>query len=169
VIALLALAAAAEPGACTEALSPPPDALSVAWVSPLGRHVASRGYLDVVPTADLRRWVADTRPGLGALLQHLGLRKRDRDPHRRYKVAIFDVARADLCRPVDDVEEGAVVAGVTVCPANRSDVNASDSCGSWRDAATGAPSFPLYRVRWLDAARDGFCVLPADRFLAAAP
>jgi hypothetical protein len=162
---VIAWVAAALAGDCTDDLAAPPPSLSVAWISPVGRRVSSRGYLSVVPAGELRRWVAEERPGLGRVLQHLGERKRARDPRRRYKITIFDVSAADLCRPLDEVAEGTSVAGVAACPAPRSRVAASDGCGSWADAVSGDPTFPVYRVRWLDAARDGFCVLPAERFL----
>ncbi len=164
----VALAAAhAEP--CTASLSEPPPNLSVAWVSPLGRRVSSRGYLSVVSATELRKWVAAEQPGLGRLLQHLGLRHKDKDPRRRYKITVFDAKASELCRPLDDAIEGEVVAGIAACPANRADVDASDGCGSWVDHATGQPSLAVYRVRWLEAARDGFCVLPAERFLRPGP
>ena len=68
--ALLGLLASAWAATCTTPLTEPPAGMSVAWVSPLGARAAARGYLTVVPTAELTRWVAAERPSLGRLLQH---------------------------------------------------------------------------------------------------
>jgi hypothetical protein len=167
VIAWIAAAAlAGEPQTCTAELQREPDALSVAWVSPLGAHVGSGGWLTVVPTADLHRWVAEERPGVGRFLQRLGLRKSDATPRRGWKVTIFDVSAAELCRPLSAYETPGTVEGVASCDGHDRVEGAYDGCGSLTDRADGSASLPVFRVLWADAARDGFCVLPVERYLA---
>lgn len=164
-IALLAAAAFADP-VCGGDLPAPPDHLSVAWVSPLGARVGANGWLTVVPTAALRDYVQDQRPGVGRLLQHLGARKRSSDPHRRYKITIFDVEADALCRPIPDAAEETLAGGVPTCPAGRAELgHGYAGCGVLTDRGTGAPSLPVFRITWSDAAFAGFCVLPVERFL----
>ena len=38
-------------------------------------------------------------------------------------------------------------------------------CGYSRDTGSGSRGLDVLRVRWEDAAREGFCVMPLDRFL----
>jgi hypothetical protein len=154
VIALVIGIALAEAPACDPAFDAPPESLSVAWVSPLHRHA---GWMDVVPTAELRAWIAEEKPGVGRLLQRLGDRKKATAPHRRFKVTVFEVRRVDLCRPVDG---DPVIADVAICE------NGPASCGYTVDRASGDRGFDTFRIRWRDAAVQGFCVLPADRFVA---
>lgn len=164
----LAAALAGDPGVC-EDLAPPAERLSVAWVSPVARGAARSTSLLVVPTTTLRAWAQAERPSVGRMLQHLGLRKRDRTPKRGYKVTIFDVRAVDLCRPLDEQGEGDGAAGLPACPERFGEPRpGSSGCGYARDGGTGARSFDVYRVRWEDAAAAGFCVLPAEAFLAEA-
>ena len=165
--ALLGLLASAWAATCTTPLTEPPAGMSVAWVSPLGARAAARGYLTVVPTAELTRWVAAERPSLGRLLQHLGEQKRADNPRRLYKVIVFEVATDDVCRPLDGYSDPRTVAGVVTCSPARSRVNGRyEGCGLLTDRADPTQHTTVYRVRWGDAAREGFCVLPAERFLA---
>jgi hypothetical protein len=145
----------------------PPESLSVAWVSPLRAKVGAQGWIRVVRTQDLRAWAeAETGSGLGRMLQSLGLRRTDRDPRRRYKVTIFDVASTGLCRPLAGYDDPVAIDGMVTCPARLSKVTRSYAgCGFTLDRATGEAGLELYSARWNDVARNGFCVLPADRFL----
>ena len=82
---------------------------------------------------------------------------------------MFDVARTSLCRPLAEVGEAEVVAGVQACDERRSRARGRyDGCG-WLTDVTGEPSLPAYRARWRDLAGNGFCVLPMERFVRAEP
>lgn len=166
---LLTWAALAAEPECAAGLEAPPSELSVAWVSRLGKTVGRRGWLDVVRTADLRRLVQANGGGVARTLQVLGMRRSAREPARRFKITVFDVRRDDLCRPVADVEEGAAVAGVGACADRHGRAGRSrDGCGLTVDRSGSGPGIEVFRVRWDDAARNGFCVLPVERFLQAA-
>ena len=162
---MIAFAAAALAQTCDgPPLTAPGEALSVAWVSPLRSHAGANEWLVVVPTAELRAY-ATGGATVGRTLQRLGLRKRPTDPHRRYKVVVFDAARTSLCRPLAAGPPGAVVAEVVTCDERRSRERAGyDGCG-WLEDVTGEASFAAYRARWSDLAGNGFCVLPMDRFV----
>jgi hypothetical protein len=86
---------------------------------------------------ELRRAVAEDPTSVARMLQRLGLRKSDREPHRRYKVVVFDAHTDDLT-----------------------------GCGFTTDLRTEGQGLPLYGSTWSALAADGFCVLPADRFVA---
>jgi hypothetical protein len=158
-IVALALASLAAP--CDVAsLAQAPETLSVAWVSPLGRR--ARGWIRVTRTSDVVALGTD----LGRTLQGIGLRKRPASPSRRYKVTVFDVAAGDLCRAIQGVEPGAEVAGVAACVERLSKPNTEvDGCGHVIDRATSEPGIEVFHARWRDLAREGFCVLPAERFV----
>lgn len=164
---LAALARADEPAACEAPdLPSPAEALSVAWVSPLRRRAGADRWLVVVPTADLRDFAEGE--GVGRTLQRLGLRRRPTDPRRRWKVVVFDVPAAALCRPLRDRTPGEVVADVATCDERRSAPRGRyDGCGWLEDAADGSPSAVAYRARWRDLAPEGFCVLPMERFVGS--
>ncbi len=157
-IALIGLALATP---CeVEGLTRPEETLSVAWVSPLGKR--ARGWIRVARTSD----IASLGDELGRTLQALGLRRSERDPGRRYKVVIFDVVSDDLCRPVEGVQEGQVIAGVRACTERLAKPSSSDdACGHAIDRETDRPSVEVFHARWRDLAREGFCVLPAERFV----
>lgn len=163
---LLGVALASDP--VCEGLTAPGDALSVAWVSPLGQRVGPRGVIDVVRTRDLREALQGRAGGrLGRMLQLLGLRRSATTPSRRWKVTVFDVRGADLCRPIADLEAPVTLEGATSCARDRTR-GQTDGCGFTVDRADGSRGLETFRVRWEDAARDGFCVLPAQRFVAEA-
>jgi len=164
----LALALAGEPVTCEEQSWPEPDeVLSVAWVSPVGQTVGRRGTVEVVPTADLKAFVAaESKDSVGRMLQRLGMRKKARDPVKRFKVVVFDVRRVDLCRPVQGYENPAALDGVASCTPKASKPDSDSSgCGYTVDRATGEPGLLEYQAEWADLARNGFCVLPAERFV----
>lgn len=165
---LLAAAHAEVPSRCSADLAEPPEALSVAWISPLRRKARARTWLWVVPTSELRARVAEEGGGIARTLQLVGQRKRSKEPSRRYKVTIFDVRADALCRPLDGVEPAQVVAGVPACSERLGRASGTyDGCGVTPDLATGADGLPAYRARWRDLAVHGFCVLPLDRLIGA--
>jgi len=162
---LMALAAAEDAPRCDDAHEAPPDALSVAWVSRLGARARAGSWLAVVPTADLR--AATTGGSVARLLQVTGHRRSSREPRRRYKVVVFDVSSDQLCRPVSGVPTGQPAAGVIACDERRSQPSRSATgCGHTVDRSTGGTGVPAYASRWSDLAGNGFCVLPAERFVA---
>jgi hypothetical protein len=89
--------------------------------------------------------------------------------HHRWKVTVFDVRTALLCRPVEYATEVQTVDGVAACPSTRqTGVRHDTGCGTTLDTASGDPGLDLFRIRWRDAAVQGFCVMPLDRFLSGA-
>lgn len=154
---------------CDESLAQPPGQLSVAWVSPVRRGATNATWLEVVPTSELSSWIAAERPSVGRLLQRVGLRKRAKEPHRLYKVTIFEVDSASMCRPVEFAGAGEQIAGLPACDGGVGRATTHYSgCGYTTDHKTGARGLDVYRVQWRDAAARGFCVLPAQRFVEEA-
>jgi hypothetical protein len=144
-------------------LSEPKQTLSVAWVSRSARQVGASKWLRVVANRDLAGLVRDEKAGVGRMLQALDLRRRESDPKRRFKVVVFEVDRGILCRPLVEQAEGTTVSGVSACPAPLS--KQGPDCGYTTDRATDKQGLDSYRVRWRDAARSGFCVIPAARYV----
>lgn len=150
-IALLFSLALADSG-CLKPLTG--DTVAVAWVSPVGRKVGGKSFVDVVPATTIRQQGFQT---VGELAHGLGLRKHKSPPKRPYKVTVFEVDPRTLCRPVEGVEPGERVGGVAACESART-TGKTDGSGCIAD-------LPVFRVRWSDAASRGFCVLPAQRFV----
>ncbi len=170
-VLLLAARLAAAEGAC-EPLAVPPEAVQVAWISPVRQRARAGTWLAVVRVADLRTWIRTRAPDQERLLQGLGIwGRRGGGPfrHRRWKVTVFDVRTALLCRPVEYATEVDTVDGVPACPSTgQTGVRYDTGCGTTVDTATGAPGLDLFRIRWRDAAASGFCVMPLERFLSGA-
>lgn len=162
----LSLAWGQEELSCDRSLEAPPEALSVAWVSPLRRKVGKNGWLTLVPTTELKAFADEHAKGsVARLLQHVGQRKRSSEPSRSYKVVVFDVRAEQLCRPLEDREGGEEAFGMVSCPERVSRFRErTDACGTLEDRA-GGEGPPVFRARWRDVVRNGFCVLPADRFV----
>ena len=155
--ALVGAVAAGQP--CVQ--EPDRDTVAVAWVSPVRKRVRANTFVDVVPVVELREWLSEpSHARVGALLASLGLRRKASEPARPWKVTIFEVEPTLLCRPIESVEEGAWEAGVPLCPSARTALT-TDGAGCVADAGLQA-----FKIRWRDAVRRGFCVLPADRFVA---
>ena len=163
----LALAFAEEPSCAEVALPDAPEAMSVAWVSPVAKRVGRNGTVQVVSTAALRSWVAREGEGsIARMLQQLGLRSRAAEPKKRWKVVVFDVVSQDLCRPVVGHEEPVNLAGVVSCSERASQPDRTQGgCGYTTDRATGEMGMEVFQGRWAELARNGFCVLPAERFV----
>lgn len=166
---LTAVALAADPVCGQNEFAEAPKSQSVAWVSPSGRTVGRRGEVTLVPTADLRAWIkAQGNTSVTRLLQALGLRGNNRPPKRPWKVVIFDAERTDLCRPIGSYEDPIAISGLITCKASvGKPTRGQTGCGTTLDRATGNPSFEQFRGSWEDLARNGFCVLPAERFIAS--
>jgi hypothetical protein len=142
--------------------------LSVAWISPQGARASGRTWLTVVRTAELRAWTDSHDADLTRLLQGLGLRRSDEPPRRPWKVVVFDIEPDRMCRPVATEAPGANVGGVTTCLQLARGVDGRDrGCGHAIDFEGDARGPDLFQIRWDDAARQGFCVLPVGRFLDA--
>ena len=141
---------------------------SVAWVSRASKKVRATGWVTVVPTADLRQWVQGPGGGsLGRMLQALGLRKRSKNPKGRWKVVIFEASPGGLCRPIEGHESPIAVSGVLTCEVKASlSAPELNGCGVSTDLGSGGNGMAQFRAQWSELARDGFCVLPAERFVA---
>lgn len=166
VLLWVASPALADGPTCAPVSQLPQPALSMAWVSPAGQRVGLGGKVAVVPTAALRRWLDEEHADVARLLQGLGLRKRSKPPKRRWKITIFDVDAALLCRPMADAEAGDPVGGHPACKQGKRAVPGKyDGCGYLTDRRSGQRTFDTFLVPWKDAAANGFCVLPAERFI----
>lgn len=165
---------AAEPAPACGALGAVPDAVQVAWISPSGKTVGGGAWMEVVRVADLRTFLRAQGANQVRLLQALGMantKGKGRAAKRDYKVTIFDVRSAWMCRPLDAGDAEKVVEGVAVCPAGQQQGatrRGFSGCGYTKDALTGGRGLEVYRVRWRDASSGGFCVMPLDRFLQGA-
>lgn len=171
-LAIAPIASARDEAACAS-LGEVPDALQVAWVSPVNERVRSGSYLEVVRVADLRKVLADKGTTQIRLLQALGLvnaRGKGRAAKKTYKVTIFDVRSAWLCRPMEGSTADKVIDGVAVCPSGQQDGSARSytGCGYTRDTVTDGRGLDVFKVRWRDASSGGFCVMPLDRFMKGA-
>jgi hypothetical protein len=154
------------------ALQEPPPVFQVAWVSPLQQDVSSRAWLEVVRVADLRAFVKKNGPDTIRLLQGLGLAKAKGLgwlQAKQWKITMFDVEAAWVCRPVKGAEEGLLLQGIPACVrGQQKGEGATTGCGYSRDPVTGGRGIDVFRIRWRDAARGGFCVMPLSRFVAGA-
>ncbi len=158
-----------DPDAPCATLAPPPARLQVAWISPVRQRVRGRSVLSVVRVADLRTFVQAEGADQQRTLQALGLVGPRGKVRKRYKVTMFDVDADWLCRPVEHTPEGEDSDGLPACaPSRARGAKHVSGCGTSWDTATDAPGLILYRLTWRDAARDGFCVMPLERFLVGA-
>ena len=154
-----------------EPVTPVPDSLQVAWVSRAGATAGNDTWLEVVQLGELRALIDRSARDSTAVLRGLGQLGRTQKPHADYKVVVFEVPRAALCRPMDG-EPGTDVAGVPVCdhPQQRQGTGtkaaAYTGCGYGTNLGAGVRGPDVFRVRWADAVLKGFCVLPWARMLA---
>jgi hypothetical protein len=163
------LAHAARPACTVEGLSSPkPDAIQpVVWVSPLRKTVGNGRSIRVVPMAELRAAAQDGRFSVGRMLQILGIRKKARNPRRAWKVTVFEASTGALCRPIAEAEASDFVSGLPVCRPRHNRASRKDTgCGTTRDRANDGKGLEMVRATWRDLAPQGFCVLPAERFVA---
>ena len=150
---------------CT-ALTAPPERLQVAWVSPESARVGLHQTMIVVSSRALLAAAEERGREPAAVLAALGVT----NAAGAWKVTLFDVDRAELCRPM--VGEGAE-AGLNRCASARRPARvrarAWSGCGYLDDARTAERTVDVYGVEWADAADQGFCVMPLTRYLQGPP
>jgi hypothetical protein len=169
-LAALALAPAYAQDAACLAVGDVAEATQVAWISPVRDRVGTRGWMEVIELADLEAWAKEHGKDPVHVLQAAGVvgRKARRARSVPWKVTIFDVARDLACRPIVGALPGTMVASVSACEKAKPLHGAGHGftgCGYTRDTGSGSRGLDVLRVRWEDAAREGFCVMPLDRFL----
>ena len=156
-----------------------PQAIQIAWVSPVEKQARSKEMIEVVHLQSLQQWMDSEEASAKQVLHHLGmLPKRSRrtiDPDE-YKIVIFDVESASLCRSIDLGEEVTTssVEGLSICsqrakPAKWYSRYGYTGCGYTWDTQSQSKGLDVYRISWQDASQWGFCVLPLSRFLMGAP
>lgn len=165
-------ALAAQTNACS-ALADVPDAMQVAWISPMKKTVGTNTWLEVVRVQDLRAWVRAQGADQLRLLQGLGLanaKGRGRHVKGDWKITIFDVKSDWVCRPVEDSPAGKDLLGAPVCenPSAVGPRRGYSGCGYAVDGLNAGRGLDVFRMRWRDASRAGFCVMPLERFLSGA-
>ncbi len=162
---LLLAAVSLAQDACTP-LAAPPERLQVAWVSPEAAHVGLHQTMIVVSSRALLAAAEERARDPAAVLAALGVT----NPSGDWKVTLFDVDRAELCRPM--AGEGAE-AGLNRCDharrPTRVRARAWTGCGYLDDALSAARTLDVYGVEWADAADQGFCVMPLTRYLQGPP
>lgn len=143
-----------------------PEVVQMAWVAPVSARVGAHGQMVVVRASELLALARDLQGDAPAVLRALGVGRTGGE----WKVTIFDVDRAELCRPVEG--EGAL-AGLNRCPTARRPARVRPAAwtgeGYVEDAQAGVRTFDVYGIEWADAADQGFCVLPLGRFLSGRP
>ena len=169
-VAALALAPAYAQAAACLAVGDVAEATQVAWISPVRARVGARGWMDVIELADLEGWAKEHGKDSVRFLQAAGVVGKGAHRARSvpWKVTIFDVGRAATCRPIEGALPGTVVASVAACEKPKplqGTRKGFTGCGYTQDTGSGSRGLDVLRVRWEDAAREGFCVMPLDRFL----
>ena len=158
-----------------DALSEPPETVQVAWVSHVRATVGAGTAMQVVRSSELQALAKDKAGDAAAVLKAMGLvGPRATAEAADWKVSFFDVSRDLLCRPMLGVE-GDVRSGVSICEDNLQAAwhgtreKSWTGCGYLQDVSTAARTLEVFRLRWEDAVRDGFCLLPMARMLAGRP
>ena len=169
-LAALALAPAYAQDAACLALGDVAEATQVVWISPVRKRIRARGQMEVIELADLEAWAKEHGKDSVRLLQATGVVGKNAHKARSvpWKVTVFDVGRDLLCRPIEGAVAGTEVASVAACEDQKPAHGAKHGftgCGYARDTGSGARGLDVLRVQWEDAAREGFCVMPLDRFL----
>lgn len=169
----LLAAPAAHAQAC-EAAADVPDAVQVAWVSPMNKKARGGTALEVVRVKDLRAWVRAQGADEARLLQGLGLAPRGGGApvDWEWKITIFDVRAEWMCRPVEGAPGGEDMGGVPACEEPdagriRAHRHGYTGCGYTLDTAASTRGLDVYRISWESASSQGFCVMPLSRFLSA--
>jgi len=157
-----------------EALVAVPGAYQVAWISPTRKRAGSRSQLQVVRVGDLRAWINQNGADQTRLLQGMGYvgPAGGRKAKKEWKVTIFDIQSEQLCRPVADAEPGADLLGAPVCSTDitRGLDRWESECGYTLDRAEEDETrgLDIFRISWEQAASQGFCVMPLERFIDGA-
>lgn len=173
--AVLALAPRPASAQACQELAAVPEGLQVAWVSPVGRRVRAGATIEVVRVQDLRKWVRDHGADSARLVQGLGMAPRwgGRRVKKGYKVVIFDVQAAWMCRPMDADVAGKDVGGVIACDGSEGGRiylhrPGYTGCGYSLDTGASTRGVDVFRVKWSDASTWGFCTMPLERFIKGA-
>ena len=153
-----------------------PESAQVAWVSPVAKSVGMNSWIETVRVADLRAWIRENGSDQVRVLKGLGMVRTKGGKwaaKRSYKITIFDVKREWLCRPIEGATPGTLDQGVSVCEEKQhkglwGHKRGYTGCGYIEDTLSRSRSLDAYRVRWGEASRWGFCVLPLERFLEGA-
>jgi len=170
---LLVTAGPAHAQAC-EVAADVPDAVQVAWISPMNRKVRGSTALEVVRVKDLRAWVRTQGADQARLLQGMGMAPRGggRVVDDDWKVTVFDVRSEWMCRPMEDTAGGEDLGGVPACEEPdagrlRGHRHGYTGCGYTLDTAASTRGLDVFRISWESASSQGFCVMPLSRFLAS--
>ena len=148
------------------------ETTQVAWISTVQDRVGAKSELTVFRTADLRAFVQERGRDATKLLRALGLLRPKQEAKKAYKITLFDVKSAWLCRPVEDASGAS--GGVATCSEKAAKKGHGiyrkswTDCGYLLDSATHKRSLDIFRIPWSDAVTWGFCVLPLNRFLEGA-
>lgn len=160
-----------------ESLQTVPGEVQIVWISPVKEQVGLQESIEVVRLQDLQTWMTEEQPTATDVIAQMGMiskrQKKDIDP-KDYKVTIFDVESAWLCRPIQGQTENAVIEGLSVCEGKiRSNRLYSrygfTGCGYTFNTQTQSRGLDVYRIDWREASTWGFCVFPLERFLEGAP
>ena len=174
----LFLSIAAAAAECTS-VSSLPEAIQIAWVSPVQEQARSKEMIEVVHLQTLQKWIDTEQANAKQVLHHLGmLPKRSRrtiDPED-YKIVVFDVESNSLCRSIQLGEDSTITAieGLSICserakPAKLYSRYGYTGCGYTWNTQSQSKGLDVYRISWQEASKWGFCVLPLSRFLLGAP
>jgi hypothetical protein len=173
-IIALFIGSTAQAQSCDEVAAPGAQ-VQIAWVSPLRKTVGARGWIEVVRVSDLRTWVRDHEEDTTRVLQVLGVKgRRARAVDAQdYKITLFDVDAAWLCRPIDGGTPGEPHQGVSICEEPQQDSlwahrRGYSGCGYSLDTGASVRGLDVYRIRWSEASAWGFCVMPMERFIKGA-
>ena len=119
------------------------------------------------------------KPDTLRLLQYVGMKrtkaKKKISPHK-YKIVVMTVHRTSVCRPMvnekDGIFVGSQIENVVVCKEGRKHKpmkfayrHGDTGCGYLIDSKEEKRSLDVYRIHWLDAASQGFLVVPMEHFL----
>ena len=156
-----------------------PEAIQIAWISPVQEQARAKEMIEVVRLQDLQQWMDTEQADAKQVLHHLGmLPKRSRrtiDPDA-YKIVIFDVESDSLCRSIEQSDDSSIttINGLAVCtdrakPAKFYSRYGYTGCGYTWNTQAQLQGLDAYRISWQEASKWGFCVLPLSRFLLGAP
>lgn len=162
-----------------DVLESPDATFQVAWISKTKKQANRWSTIEVVPFTDLQKWKKHQKPDTLRLLQYVGMKrskaKKQIDP-QKYKIVVMTIHKTSLCRPMLDEKNGVFVGSqiedVVVCkerrkhkPMKYSYRHGDTGCGYLMDSKEQKRSLDVYRIHWLDAASQGFLVVPMEHFL----
>ncbi len=163
---------------CTD-LESLPEAIQVAWISPVRQRVRANEMVEVVHLQTLQDWLNSEGDDPKRLLHQMGMlsdRSKKSIDTTDYKITIFDVDTRGLCRPIAQNEENfqTEINGISSCSSKQSQASRLSrygftGCGYTMNTSNNQRGFDVYRISWETASTYGFCVFPLDRFLQGAP